>query len=100
MAIFDQRAERSTSRYQKAREAFLSNPDHALCVSCKSKGFTVAAKELDHKVPVKDAPERFWDQENWQGLCKGCHEAKTAREARNESDEVAKWREYVEGTSA
>lgn len=95
---FDQRKERSTAKYQKRRDLFLANPDNALCVECKRKGAIRAAKEIDHIIPVKDAPDRFWDETNWQGLCKSHHQEKTAREARNESPERAKWREYVEGT--
>ena len=70
---YDQRTERSTSRYQKARRAFLSNPDNALCVDCKKQGRIEAATSLDHITPVKDAPEQFWDEDNWQGLCDNCH---------------------------
>lgn len=95
---FDQRKERSTARYQKRRDLFLASPDNALCAECKRRGVTRAAKEIDHIIPVKDAPDDFWNEAGWQGLCRSCHLAKTAREARNESPERAKWREYVEGT--
>jgi 5-methylcytosine-specific restriction protein A len=27
-------------------------------------------------------PVLFWDERDWQGLCKRCHDAKTAREGR------------------
>ena len=95
---FDQRAERSTQRYQNERFVFLSDPKNALCVPCKKRGLIESAKEIDHIIPVKEAPDRFWDHTNWQGICRSCHLEKSAREARNESPEVAAWREYVEGT--
>ena len=78
--MFDQRRERSTRRYGTARARFLAaNP---LCAECGRGGVVKAAVELDHIEPVADAPDRFWDQENWQGLCEKCHTAKTAGENR------------------
>ncbi len=71
------RAARRTARYQRARAAFLeSNP---LCAECRRQGFTAGADELDHIEPV-EAGGPFWDESNWQGLCRPCHEAKTAAE--------------------
>ena len=95
---FDQRSERSTRKYQKARAAFLH--DHPLCAECERNGIIRAADELDHIVPVRDNPDGFWDSENWQGLCRACHEAKTAREnwhQAGESPERAAWRMRVFG---
>ena len=91
---FDQRKERTTWRYQVERRRFLAaNP---LCAECDRNGIVMPAAELDHIVPASKAPERFWDQENWQGLCVECHLAKTAKENRQETDEMAEWREYIE----
>ena len=75
---FDRRAERSTGRYQKARLGFLKK--HPLCAECGRQGITKAATDLDHIIPVRDAPDRFWDRTNWQPLCRECHEAKTVEE--------------------
>jgi 5-methylcytosine-specific restriction protein A len=42
----------------------------------------VPATVVDHIVPHRGDPVLFWDEANWQGLCKLCHDAKTAREGR------------------
>lgn len=57
--------------WRKARLAFLN--EHPLCVSCFKLGRTVAATTVDHVVPARDAPDRFWDESNWQSLCTSCH---------------------------
>ena len=61
------------SRWQKARATYLSfNPTCARCGQ--------AASVVDHITPHKGNSELFWSTENWQALCKRCHDAKTARE--------------------
>ena len=70
---------RSTNRYAKRRLAFLAR--HPLCAECERRGRITGAVELDHIVPV-EAGGAFWDEANWQGLCRDCHEAKTEGERR------------------
>jgi 5-methylcytosine-specific restriction protein A len=53
-----------------------------LCVPCKAAGRLVPATVVDHVVPHRGDPALFWDERNWQSLCKPCHDAKTAREGR------------------
>jgi 5-methylcytosine-specific restriction protein A len=53
---------------------------HPLCEECRRKGKIRAAEVVDHIVPHKGNMRLFWDRSNWQALCKGCHDAKTARE--------------------
>ena len=67
-------------RWAKARRAFLSRPENALCRECRDQGAVRAATEVDHKIPHKGDPVLFWDEGNWQPLCKPHHSAKTARE--------------------
>ncbi|MGC9420268.1 MAG: HNH endonuclease [Rhodovulum sp.] len=43
------------------------------CVQCGAKG----RLEVDHIVPVRDAPERAFDLSNTQCLCPACHARKT-----------------------
>ena len=38
------------------------------------------AKVTDHIIPHKRDMKLFWDRNNWQPLCKPCHDTKTARE--------------------
>jgi len=65
-------------RWQQARERYLL--DHPLCVYCARKGMTTAASIVDHIVAHHGDQELFWDQENWQSLCKTCHDSDKQRE--------------------
>lgn len=69
------------SRWQKARKAFLhANP---LCKYCKDNGKYVEATVVDHIIPHRGDQKLFWDRNNWQPLCKKCHDEKTWREDNN-----------------
>lgn len=68
------------SRWRKARVRFLkANP---LCVKCNGEGKVVAATVVDHVIPHRGDHVLFWDESNWQALCKGCHDTKTMTEDR------------------
>ena len=69
---------RSDRKYRTARRAFLL--DNPWCVDCLAEGRHVPADELDHNIPVVQAPDRFWDRTNWRGRCRAHHEIKTALE--------------------
>ncbi len=57
--------------------------------------------ECDHVIPVHQLPENadFYDLDNLQALCRGCHIAKTRRENeeryRRADPEGAKWKDAV-----
>lgn len=51
-----------------------------LCVECEKQGRLVPATVVDHVIPHKGDYEKFWNESNWQALCKSCHDRKTARE--------------------
>jgi len=93
----ESRRESSTKRgygykWQQARAGYLRS--HPLCVRHEARGELVQATVVDHKVPHKlddamssgdatritKAQALFWDHDNWQSLCKPCHDEKTARE--------------------
>lgn len=65
-------------RWSKARKQYIKQ--HALCVHCRAAGRLTEATEVDHIVPVQVAPERMYDESNWQALCKPCHTAKTNKD--------------------
>lgn len=66
-------------KWQKAREAYLSK--HPLCVYCEREGRVTAATVVDHKVPHRGDMKLFWDSDNnWQSLCKPCHDSVKQRE--------------------
>ena len=63
-------------RWNQARLAFLD--EHPLCKHCQDKDMIVAATVVDHIIPHRGDQSRFWNQDNWQPLCKSCHDIKTA----------------------
>jgi len=67
-------------KWQKARERYLlENP---LCVYCDRLGRVTAASVVDHVIAHRGDMTLFWDQSNWQPLCKPCHDSvKQAEEA-------------------
>ncbi|MBO8183625.1 MAG: HNH endonuclease [Archaeoglobus sp.] len=66
------------ARWRRARKRFLA--ENPLCVECMKEGRLTPATVVDHIVPHKGNYELFWDESNWQPLCKRCHDKKTARE--------------------
>lgn len=70
------------SRWQKARAVYLHS--HPLCVRCLAKGRYVKATVVDHIIPHRGDRKLFWDRDNWQALCKSCHDSKTMTEDRYE----------------
>jgi 5-methylcytosine-specific restriction enzyme A len=68
------------SRWRRARAAYLAR--HPLCARCSAEGRLELAVVVDHVTPHRGDARLFWDEANWQGLCKRCHDAKTAREGR------------------
>ena len=63
-----------TARWKRERADFLTaNP---MC-DCGA-----ASTVADHRIPHRGAEALFWDQGNWQPLCRRCHNAKTGRETR------------------
>ena len=62
-------------RWQKARALYLRQ--HPLCLSCLREKRIVPATVVDHIIPHRGDDKLFWDQANWQPLCKACHDRKT-----------------------
>ena len=69
------------SKWQKARARYLVK--HPLCAECSKKGVYVKATVVDHVVPHRGDQKLFWDDKNWQALCKPCHDKKTWSEDSN-----------------
>jgi 5-methylcytosine-specific restriction protein A len=63
-------------KWRIASKTYLAN--NPLCVECFKRRRLVAATVVDHIVPHKGNPSLFWNQANWQALCKRCHNQKTA----------------------
>jgi len=62
--------------WQRARAAYLAK--HPLCKAHHAQGQIVVATVVDHITPHKGDKVIFWDSDNWQPLCKPCHDHKTA----------------------
>ena len=63
------------ARWRKARLAFLNR--HPLCAQCLAEGKYTAATVVDHITPHRGDQRLFWDEANWQPLCRECHDRKT-----------------------
>ena len=50
-------------------------PDH-----CHGKVVCCHVVVVDHIIPHRGDQKLFWDQNNWQSLCKSCHDKKTLTE--------------------
>jgi len=42
-----------------------------------AEGKIVPATVVDHIIPHRGDQKLFWDQTNWEALCKECHDKKT-----------------------
>ena len=65
-------------RWDKERKHYLLH--HPLCTYCLEQGKTTAATVVDHIQPHKGDMDLFWDVNNWQALCKHCHDSIKQRE--------------------
>ena len=63
------------SRWNKVRIRYLKL--YPLCVYCQREGRLTKATVVDHISPHRGDQELFWNQSNWQSLCKSCHDRKT-----------------------
>ena len=63
------------AKWRRARKRFLQR--HPLCANCLSQGVLTPATVVDHIVPHRGDHRLFWDEQNWQPLCKVCHDRKT-----------------------
>jgi len=61
------------------RPTILERDSH-LCQECARQGIIKAGNEVDHIIPIIEAPERRLDPTNTETLCKPHHSQKTYRE--------------------
>lgn len=64
-------------QWQKIRARYLK--ENPLCVICYTKKIITPATVVDHIDPHKGDVIKFWDEDNYQSLCKSCHDYKTAK---------------------
>lgn len=65
------------AKWRRARKRFLRK--HPLCEECLRQDPPVyrEATVVDHIKPHRGDYALFWDESNWQALCKKCHDRKT-----------------------
>ena len=74
--------------------------ENPLCTECSKRGYTVAAEQVDHIVPIstgktmQEVSTLLMDRENMQPLCINCHIWKTKKEneKRQRKKPPVKWR--------
>ena len=67
-----------TGQWQKARAWYLKQ--HPLCRMCGLVDRVRSAVLVDHIVRHRGNQDLFWREDNWQALCRPCHDIKTAFE--------------------
>ena len=67
-------------RWRQARIKYFK--EHPLCVRCEAQKKLTKATVVDHIQPHRGDETLFWDERNWQSLCKTCHDKKTMTEDR------------------
>jgi 5-methylcytosine-specific restriction protein A len=65
-------------RWKTAAHAYLR--EHPLCSYCHEIGRLTEASVVDHIKPHNGDVGLFWHQDNWQSLCKPCHDRVKALE--------------------
>jgi 5-methylcytosine-specific restriction endonuclease McrA len=50
---------------------------------CAHHGSLTPASVVDHIVPHKGDQRLFWSHDNWQSLCKSCHDSHKQRQERS-----------------
>jgi 5-methylcytosine-specific restriction endonuclease McrA len=69
-----------TARWRRTAKRFLR--EHPLCCYCEQEGRVTAATVVDHKIPHRGNIALFWDEANWQPMCRPHHDGAKAREER------------------
>lgn len=69
---------------------------HPWCRTCEAEGRHTRTDLVDHVTPVSGRNDPgFWDANNHQPLCRGCHAVKTRSEGRTQRDEPAPVERWV-----
>lgn len=66
------------STWRRLSKAYLMR--NRFCRECSKEGVLELATEVDHVIPHRGNSVLFWDEGNWQPLCKHHHSRKTATE--------------------
>ena len=72
------------ARWRKLRVHYLRA--HPWCVMCHADGALTPATAVDHKRPHKGDLGLFWNQDNWQALCRTHHSSTKQRMETNHAN--------------
>jgi 5-methylcytosine-specific restriction protein A len=72
-----------TRRWRRLSARFVRGQ---ICLACEREGFITRATETDHVIPHHGDPALFWDETNWQPLCRRHHSQKTYTETLGRRD--------------
>lgn len=75
-----------SSKWRDMRRVYLKQ--HPFCVECQRQGITTKATVVDHIKPHKGDKSLFFDTNNWQPLCKKCHDNKTLSRDTNKKKKI------------
>ncbi len=70
-------------RWRKARREFLTH--HPLCCYCEQESRVTPATEVDHIKPHRGDPALFWNEDNWQPLCRSHHSSTKQAEEKGQT---------------
>lgn len=73
------RPEYHTARWARMSRRFREQPQHIWCARCLKRGIHKLAEVTDHIIPAEICGD-FWDESNWQPLCRKCNDAKAAED--------------------
>ena len=62
-----------TKQWREGRLAFLT--EHPICAHCQRRDRLTPATVVDHIKDHKGNETLFFEQDNWQPLCKPCHDS-------------------------
>ncbi len=65
------------ARWQRERAEWIS--EHTWC-EYKGEGCTLLTTVINHRIPHRGDEKLFWDKNNWQGVCKHCHDTHIQRD--------------------
>ncbi|MCJ2380679.1 HNH endonuclease [Parabacteroides sp. AGMB00274] len=66
-----------TNRWTRESKAF--RHEHPLCQECLKNEIYTPSEVVDHIIPIAVCDD-FWDQSNWQALCRKCNIKKGNRD--------------------
>jgi 5-methylcytosine-specific restriction enzyme A len=65
----------NSTAWKKLRSAY--RRENPFCEICANEGRETLAQQVDHRVPLREAPDRALEWSNLRSLCMSCHSRRT-----------------------